>query len=46
MGETHFERNHEMNQALERLQLSDWLNEIRRLIIEQPRQIVLLSCQQ
>lgn len=46
MGETHFERNHEMSQALEQLQLSDWLNEIRRLIIEQPRQIVLLSCQQ
>jgi len=46
MGETDFDRNYELSQALERLQLSDWLNEIKRLIIEQPRQIVLLSRQQ
>lgn len=45
MAETHFDRNVEMSAALERLQLSDWISEVKRLVIKQPRKIVLLSCQ-
>ena len=44
MAETHFDRNVEMSAALERLQLSDWISEVKRLVIKQPRKIVLLSC--
>ena len=44
MAETDFDRNVEMSAALERLQLSDWISEVKRLVIKQPRKIVLLSC--